>query len=91
MLKYLRAWCRTNPLPDITKKLIKYFEKIAPESVTVKAQEHHGGEPYMTPIDSSAYKGGGQSHQGYIWKRARSRSWWWKYSLFARYLKKNWV
>lgn len=41
---------------DITKKLIKYFESIAPEGVTVKAQEHHGGEPYMTPIDSVAYK-----------------------------------
>jgi acetylornithine deacetylase/succinyl-diaminopimelate desuccinylase-like protein len=41
---------------DITKKLIEYFEEMAPESVTVKATEHHGGEPYMTPIDSSAYK-----------------------------------
>jgi acetylornithine deacetylase/succinyl-diaminopimelate desuccinylase-like protein len=42
--------------PDITKKLIKYFEDSAPDSVTVKATEHHGGEPYMTPIDSKAYK-----------------------------------
>ncbi len=41
---------------DITQKLIHYFEKIAPASVTVKATEHHGGEPYMTPIDSKAYK-----------------------------------
>jgi acetylornithine deacetylase/succinyl-diaminopimelate desuccinylase-like protein len=41
---------------DITKKLIKYFEEIAPASVTVKAIAHHGGEPYMTPIDSPAYK-----------------------------------
>jgi acetylornithine deacetylase/succinyl-diaminopimelate desuccinylase-like protein len=41
---------------DITKKLIAYFEENAPESVTVKAMEHHGGEPYMTPIDSPAYK-----------------------------------
>jgi acetylornithine deacetylase/succinyl-diaminopimelate desuccinylase-like protein len=24
--------------------------------VTVKVTEHHGGEPYMTPIDSVAYK-----------------------------------
>ncbi|MBO9570702.1 MAG: dipeptidase [Chitinophagaceae bacterium] len=39
----------------ITKKLIKYFEEIAPESVSVKATAHHGGEPYMTPIDSHAY------------------------------------
>ena len=41
---------------DITKKLIKYFEESAPPSVTVKAEEHHGGEPYMTPIDSHAYR-----------------------------------
>lgn len=41
---------------DITKKLIKYFEEMAPASVTVKAREHHGGEPYMTPMDSPAYK-----------------------------------
>src|SRR4051794_473867 len=41
---------------DITKKMIRFFEENAPGSVTVKAKEHHGGEPYMTPIDSPAYK-----------------------------------
>lgn len=41
---------------DITKKLIEYFEKSAPDTVTVTAKEHHGGEPYMTPLDSPAYK-----------------------------------
>ncbi len=40
----------------ITKMLLDYFIKIAPPSVTVKAFEHHGGEPYMTPIDSKGYK-----------------------------------
>ncbi|MFT3948581.1 MAG: dipeptidase [Agriterribacter sp.] len=40
----------------ITKQLLNYFKSIAPPGVTVKAQEHHGGEPYMTPIDSVAYK-----------------------------------
>ncbi len=40
----------------ITEKLIKYFTSIAPAGVTVKASEHHGGEPYMTPVDSKAYK-----------------------------------
>ncbi len=40
----------------ITDILLKYFKSIAPEGVTVKAEEHHGGEPYMTPIDSTAYK-----------------------------------
>jgi len=40
----------------ITEKLLQYFTSIAPAGVTVKATEHHGGEPYMTPIDSKAYK-----------------------------------
>lgn len=41
---------------EITEKLLKYFRDIAPPSVTVNAFEHHGGEPYMTPIDSKAYQ-----------------------------------
>jgi len=40
----------------ITEILLNYFRSIAPKSVTVNAFEHHGGEPYMTPIDSKGYK-----------------------------------
>ena len=40
----------------ITEILINHLQKIAPANVTVKATLHHGGEPYMTPIDSIAYK-----------------------------------
>jgi acetylornithine deacetylase/succinyl-diaminopimelate desuccinylase-like protein len=40
----------------MTQKLLDYFTSIAPSSVTVKAFEHHGGEPYLTPIDSNGYK-----------------------------------
>ncbi|KAA9039158.1 dipeptidase [Ginsengibacter hankyongi] len=40
----------------MTKLLLDYFKKIAPPSVAVKAFEHHGGEPYMTPIESKGYK-----------------------------------
>jgi acetylornithine deacetylase/succinyl-diaminopimelate desuccinylase-like protein len=40
----------------ITELLINHLKKIAPASVTVEARPHHGGEPYMTPIDSRAYK-----------------------------------
>jgi acetylornithine deacetylase/succinyl-diaminopimelate desuccinylase-like protein len=39
----------------ITDLLINHLKKIAPANVTVKASLHHGGEPYMTPIDSKAY------------------------------------
>ncbi|MBM3158194.1 MAG: dipeptidase [Bacteroidota bacterium] len=40
----------------ITQKLIQYFQSIAPAGVQVKASLHHGGEPYMTPIDSKGYQ-----------------------------------
>jgi acetylornithine deacetylase/succinyl-diaminopimelate desuccinylase-like protein len=40
----------------ITAILINHLQKIAPPTVVVKASLHHGGEPYMTPIDSVAYK-----------------------------------
>ena len=40
----------------MTDLLINHLIKIAPPYVTVKAQLHHGGEPYLTPIDSKPYK-----------------------------------
>jgi len=40
----------------ITEKLFSYFKSIAPAGVTIKVEEHHGGEPYVTPIDSIEYK-----------------------------------
>ncbi len=40
----------------ITDLLLQHFKKIAPPQVTVKAENLHGGEPYMTPIDSKAYR-----------------------------------
>jgi acetylornithine deacetylase/succinyl-diaminopimelate desuccinylase-like protein len=36
--------------------LIGHLKTIAPSYVTVKATLHHGGEPYLTPMDSNAYK-----------------------------------
>ena len=40
----------------ITEMLINHLQKIAPANITLKATLHHGGEPYMTPVDSKAYK-----------------------------------
>jgi acetylornithine deacetylase/succinyl-diaminopimelate desuccinylase-like protein len=40
----------------MTELLINHLKKIAPPYVTVDARPHHGGEPYMTPLDSKAYK-----------------------------------
>ena len=45
---------------QISKKmadlLINHLISIAPANVTVKAELHHGGEPYLTPIDSKPYQ-----------------------------------
>lgn len=40
----------------ITDILLNYFTSIAPACVKVTAEHHHGGEPYLTPIDSKGYK-----------------------------------
>jgi acetylornithine deacetylase/succinyl-diaminopimelate desuccinylase-like protein len=40
----------------IAELFTRHFEKIAPNTVKVKVTEHHGGEPYVTPIDSIEYK-----------------------------------
>ncbi|HNE50956.1 MAG: dipeptidase [Chitinophagales bacterium] len=34
----------------------KYFEKIAPNTVKVTVTEHHGGEPYVTPVNSIEFQ-----------------------------------
>jgi acetylornithine deacetylase/succinyl-diaminopimelate desuccinylase-like protein len=47
----------------MTKLLIDYFEKNAPDCVTVRAELHHGGEPYMTPIDSKGYQAASKAVQ----------------------------
>jgi acetylornithine deacetylase/succinyl-diaminopimelate desuccinylase-like protein len=56
---YAKISCRLVPNQSsakITEKIVNYFKSIAPAGVTVKAEEHHGGEPYLTPIDSVAYQ-----------------------------------
>ncbi len=56
---FAKISCRLVPNQSsqkITEKIINYFTSIAPAGVTVKAAEHHGGEPYMTPIHSKEYQ-----------------------------------
>lgn len=46
-----------NQTPQkIAQLFAAYFEKIAPNTVTVKVTEHHGGKPCVTPIDSIGFK-----------------------------------
>jgi acetylornithine deacetylase/succinyl-diaminopimelate desuccinylase-like protein len=41
---------------EITKLFQNHLEKIAPKSIQVKVNPHHGGEPVVTPTDSVAYQ-----------------------------------
>jgi acetylornithine deacetylase/succinyl-diaminopimelate desuccinylase-like protein len=46
-----------NQDPDkITELFKKHFESLAPDSVSVTVTPHHGGEPYVSPIDSDGYR-----------------------------------
>jgi acetylornithine deacetylase/succinyl-diaminopimelate desuccinylase-like protein len=40
---------------EITELFKKHFESIAPKSVKVHVKPHHGGQGYVTPIDSIGY------------------------------------
>ncbi|CAM4038424.1 dipeptidase [Flavobacterium antarcticum] len=41
---------------EITDLFTKHFESLAPSGVTVKVTPHHGGQGYVTPIDSIGYQ-----------------------------------
>ncbi|MDF0707599.1 MAG: dipeptidase [Bacteroidota bacterium] len=41
---------------EITDLFTKYFESLAPKSAKVKVTPHHGGQAYVTPIDSDGYQ-----------------------------------
>ncbi len=56
---FAKISCRLVPNQEhhkMTKLLIDHLYKIAPAYITIKAEEHHGGDPYLTPIDSIEYK-----------------------------------
>jgi len=56
---FAKISCRLVPNQGnqkIEKILIDHIKSIAPPYVTVNAWPHHGGEPYVTPIDSIPYK-----------------------------------
>lgn len=56
---FAKISCRLVPdqKSDKTEKLlIDHLYKIAPKNVTVKVEPHHGGDPYMTPVDSTEYR-----------------------------------
>ncbi|MGY5848801.1 dipeptidase [Salegentibacter sp. F14] len=41
---------------NISELFTKHFESLAPKSVRVKVNTHHGGQAYVTPIDTLEYQ-----------------------------------
>jgi acetylornithine deacetylase/succinyl-diaminopimelate desuccinylase-like protein len=48
---------------DITALFKNHFESIAPKSVSVKVTPHHGGQGYVTPINTIAYKAASNAYE----------------------------
>lgn len=47
---------------EITQLFQKHFESIAPKAVKVKVTPHHGGQGYVTPIDSIGYQAASKAY-----------------------------
>ncbi|MDB9720773.1 dipeptidase [Winogradskyella sp.] len=47
----------------ITDLFKAHFESIAPKGVRVKVKPHHGGQGYVTPIDSIGYKAASKAYE----------------------------
>ncbi len=48
---------------EITELFKKHFESIAPKGVRVKVTPHHGGQAYVTPIDSLGYQAAEKAYE----------------------------
>ena len=48
---------------EITQLFKTHFEKIAPKSIKVKVTPHHGGQGYITPIHTIAYKAASKAYE----------------------------
>lgn len=47
---------------EITQLFQKHFESIAPKAVKVKVTPHHGGQGYVTPINSIGYQAASKAY-----------------------------
>ncbi|MEJ2583826.1 MAG: dipeptidase [Robiginitalea sp.] len=48
---------------EITELFKKHFESIAPAGVRVEVHPHHGGQAYVTPIDSIGYQAASKAYE----------------------------
>jgi len=48
---------------EITQLFKTHFESIAPDAVKIKVTPHHGGQGYVTPIDSTGYQAASKAYE----------------------------
>ncbi|UJH89893.1 dipeptidase [Antarcticibacterium sp. 1MA-6-2] len=48
---------------EISELFTKHFESLAPKSVKVKVSTHHGGQAYVTPIDTLEYQAANDAYK----------------------------
>lgn len=48
---------------EITELFKRHFESIAPKGVKVKVKPHHGGQGYVTPIDTDGYQAASKAYE----------------------------
>jgi len=63
---YAKISMRLVPNQDwenVTELFKTHFESIAPEGVKVKVTPHHGGQGYVTPIDSVGYQAASKAYE----------------------------
>ena len=48
---------------EITALFKKHFESLAPKGVKVKVKPHHGGQAYVTPIDTLEYQAANDAYE----------------------------
>ena len=63
---YAKISMRLVPDQDwkkITQLFKSHFESIAPKGVKVEVKPHHGGQAYVTPIDSTGYQAASKAYE----------------------------
>ena len=48
---------------EITELFQRHFESIAPKGVKVKVKPHHGGQGYVTPMDTDGYQAASKAYE----------------------------
>ncbi|RZK26534.1 MAG: dipeptidase, partial [Flavobacterium sp.] len=48
---------------EITELFTKHFKSLAPKGVRVEVKPHHGGQAYVTPIDSIGYRAAASAYE----------------------------